>query len=298
MVKDLPGVGTGLVRHTTLCSAVLSSHFVISALQQDHIGTPVVFATPKTDSIHILQASILVLIIEFIKLIFLGIGAFLSPIPSFGIFARSRLLDEDSITVTKSPNGAEEFNPREPENLPDIEIMPLPGNAWETVDLKGKQYGAMTYLCVALRPEAAGTVRLQSVDPHEQPACDLGFLQSPKDFFVLRKAVKLALALSRVVRRQGYPLRNLNVPKSEGDQDLDDFIRANVKSTFHYSSSCRMAPEDEGGVVDDMLRVHGISGLRIADASVFPTIPATHLQAPTVMVGERCADFLAKEYNL
>ena len=110
--------------------------------------------------------------------------------------------------------------------------------------------------------------------------------------------VKLALALSRVVRRQGYPLRNLNVPKSEGDQDLDDFIRANVKSTFHYSSSCRMAPEDEGGVVDDMLRVHGISGLRIADASVFPTIPATHLQAPTVMVGERCADFLAKEYNL
>lgn len=242
----------------------------------------------------------LVFLIELFKFLLWGMGALLAPVPQISIFARSSILNEDSITVTKSTKTREkeEFDPRNPENIPDIEIMSFPGNAFDGGDLKRHSIGAMTHLCAALRPESKGTVRLNSINPREQPSCDLGFLQSANDYLVLRKAIKLSLAFSRIIKKQGYPLQNLRIPPSESDEDLDDYIRKNAKTTYHYSSSCRMAPESELGVVDDKLRVHGIEGLRIADASIFPTIPATHLQAIVVMVGERCADFLIKDYGL
>jgi choline dehydrogenase-like flavoprotein len=86
------------------------------------------------------------------------------------------------------------------------------------------------------------------------------------------------------------------VPESASDEALDGFIKRDVDTVYHYSSTCRMAPENDMGVVDDELRVHGVRNLSIADASVFPSILACHLQAPVVMVGERCADFLKKRY--
>ena len=66
---------------------------------------------------------------------------------------------------------------------------------------------------------------------------------------------------------------------------------------YHLSSSCRMAREEDGGVVDDELRVYGFKNLRIADASIFPTIPATHTMAPTYMVAERCSDFIRATWS-
>lgn len=85
-----------------------------------------------------------------------------------------------------------------------------------------------------------------------------------------------------------------HVPASTTDADLDQFITEWARTTYHYTSTCRMAPEDDEnpGVVDDELFVHGIQKLRIADSSVFPQIIATHLQAPSVMVAEKCAELL------
>ncbi|KZO97716.1 GMC oxidoreductase, partial [Calocera viscosa TUFC12733] len=69
----------------------------------------------------------------------------------------------------------------------------------------------------------------------------------------------------------------------------------------HYSSTCRMAPEegdpDGPGVVDDELRVHGVESLRVADASIFPKILSVHLQAPVVMVGEKCPDMIKRSWG-
>ncbi|KIJ66623.1 hypothetical protein HYDPIDRAFT_151307 [Hydnomerulius pinastri MD-312] len=69
---------------------------------------------------------------------------------------------------------------------------------------------------------------------------------------------------------------------------------------IHYSSSCRMAPMDDPlpGVVDDELRVHGIANLRIADASIFPTVPSTHPQALVYAVAEKCADMILSRTHL
>lgn len=110
----------------------------------------------------------------------------------------------------------------------------------------------------------------------------------------MRKALRLGLSIARKVKDDGYPLERMLQPDGESDEELDAFTRKYAQMIYHYSSTCRMAPEAEEGVVDDELRVHGVHGLRVADASIFPDIPGTHTQAPTVMVAERCADFIVK----
>ena len=250
------------------------------------------YKVPLKDSIHILEASIFKALWELLMFILFRIGLFLSPNPQTVIFAISRLLDDNSRTVADSKDS---LNGHLSSNVPDIEIMPFPCNA---TDFKfeglSKTFGAAAYYCTLLRPASTGTVRLASTDPSDRPICDLGTLTDPADYVVMRKAVRLGLALGRQVREAGYPLRDLHVPQSESDADLDAFIRHGARTTYHYTSTCRMAPEAERGVVDDELRVYGVQGLRIADASIFPTIPACHTQSPTVMVAERCADFIRR----
>jgi choline dehydrogenase len=242
---------------------------------------------------HGLESSMFLGLREFIKYMLTGRGLFLLPNPQIAIFCRSALLDEDLRNIVQHPS---QTDPRDPDNIPDIEILPIPYDASESkCDLQGE--GAFSLLCVLLRPKSSGTVRLTSTDARVRPACDLGSLTVKEDYLVMRKVIRLALRIGRQMREQGYPLRDLNVPQSESDTDLDDFIHHAARTTYHYSSTCRMAPEEDEmpGVVDDELRVHGVRGLRVADASVFPSIPATHLQAPAVMVAEKCADFLRVE---
>ncbi|EKM52435.1 uncharacterized protein PHACADRAFT_186585 [Phanerochaete carnosa HHB-10118-sp] len=267
VVKDLPGVGSEL---------------------QDHVGIPLIYRIPPDDSLYKLERSPLFGLKEMLKYIFFGRGIFLFPNPQLFVFAQSQYLDQDFKTVLPDASAS---NAHLASNVPDIEIMHIPYCAWEFRKLKDDE-GAMSFFCVLLKPHSRGTVRLTSVDPCSRPACDLNFLSDARDWPTLRKAVRLGLALGRKVEEGGYPLGNMLQPEDESDAGIDAFVRKSVRTTYHYSSTCRMAPEAEGGVVDDELRVHGIEGLRIADASIFPTIPATHLQAPAAMVAARCADFL------
>ena len=153
-----------------------------------------------------------------------------------------------------------------------------------------------TLLTCLLQPKSRGTVRLASRNPDDRPKVDLGLLREPADFAMARKAVRLALRLGDTMKAEGFPLiRGVAVPASEQQKGMDDFIRQRARTTYHYSSSCRMAPESDAqapGVVDDSLRVHGVSNLRVCDASIFPQIIASHMQAPVVMVAEKCASMI------
>ena len=228
---------------------------------------------------------------ELLKYLFTGRGLLGTQVQQANLVFPSSLLGEDSRI---QPNVSEsDMDGHDPNNIPNTEVMFLPVNPTDiTVDGLGKSFGAFCYLCTVLRPESFGSVRLASLDPHEYPVSDLGTLSNPNDRIPLRKALRLSLAMSKRLRETGYPFENLRVPASESDADLDLFSQQNIMTTYHYSSTCRMADESDMGVVDDELRVHGIDGLRIADASIFPAIPACHLQAPVVMVAERCALFL------
>ena len=126
-------------------------------------------------------------------------------------------------------------------------------------------------------------------------------MRDPADFTLARKAVRLAIKLGDAMKAQGFPiLRGITAPKSEkDDEEIDKLIRHRARTTYHYSSTCRMAPEMDAhspGVVDDSLRVYGVSNLRVCDASVFPQIITSHLQAPVVMVAEKCADMIKTSF--
>jgi len=234
---------------------------------------------------------------EFLKYCFTGKGMFGTQVQQANIVLRSALLDENSRVVVTDIG--KDLDAGDPANIPDIEIMLIPVNPTDRkFDNLRKSEGTFSYLCTVLRPKSTGSVRLASLNPREQPLCDLGTLSQADDRLPLRKVLRLALALARTVRASGYPFEDLLVPASESDDDLDSFVNENLTTTYHYSSSCRMDDETHLGVVDDKLRVHGISGLRIADASVFPQIPACHLQAPVVMIAERCAEFLKHEHDV
>ncbi|KAH9926558.1 alcohol oxidase [Epithele typhae] len=192
-----------------------------------------------------------------------------------------------------------------PANRPDIEFMHLANNASDVETPPGT--GIYTLLATLIRPSSTGSVRLATANPRERPAVDSA--SSPtRDYVPLRKAIRFALGVGRDVRARGYSLQDYAVPRGgEGASDaaLDAFVRANVRTCFHYAGTCRMGAQAEGGggkdprpsVVDARLRVHGVRGLRVADTSVFPEIIGSHTMAPAVVVAEKCADMVKESWR-
>lgn len=247
------------------------------------------YEIPMNDSLHKLQSSAWLAIVELLKYITTGRGMFASPFMQTSLFVPSRLLDTDACLIEID---RKDLDSTLPENIPDIEIMPIAHNCSDVpIDKKG----IFSFLTALVKPKSVGSVRLASSDPLARPQVELGYLSNPEDYVVLRKCVRLALRLAEQVRSQGYPLKNLQVPETENEVDIDRFIRTYLRTSYHYSSTCRMGAEDEvgrPGVVDDELRVHGVDGLRVCDASIFPEGIATHTMAPVVAVAEKCADMI------
>ncbi|KAI0321514.1 alcohol oxidase [Amylostereum chailletii] len=265
VIKDLPAVGSNL---------------------QDHFGVSVSYDVPMKESLLALEKRPWVFIIELFRYLLFGTGLLLAPVLQMAIFTSSAFLDSNGL-----PTQMEKVDDK---TLPDVEIMPMAYDTGDGFDWD-KKNGVYSFLCVLLRPKSKGTVRLASSDPADALRIDPRFLSNPDDFAPLRACVRLSLRLRDRMRAQGYTLRDWRSPEAEDDASLDTFIRGRNRTTYHYSSTCRMAPEHDaegGGVVDDRLNVHGFANLRIADSSVFPWIPATHLQAPTVAVAEKCADLM------
>jgi choline dehydrogenase-like flavoprotein len=258
-------------------------------VQQDHVGVPVMYEVPMNDSLHGLQNSAWKAIKELFKYITTGRGLLGFSYTLASIFVSSRLLNNDMEVVDPDPH---DLDSRIPEHVPDIEVIPI-GNNCSDYEVENK--GIFCLLAMLVKPKSRGTVRLISSSPRARPEVNLGFLANPEDYTVLRKSVRLALRLAEQIRSQGYPLKSLLVPTTENDVDIDKFIRANLRTSYHYTSTCRMGPETDAvwpGVVDDELRVHGVQGLRVCDASVFPEIVAAHTMAPVVVVAEKCADMM------
>ncbi|KAL9013969.1 MAG: hypothetical protein Q9173_001367 [Seirophora scorigena] len=279
VVHDLPGVGSEL---------------------SDHVGIPVAWEVPMTASLTHLATSPFKGAVEFLKYIFFRKGILSLPIQVLSLFVRSPSLDDETarpIAGAMDENKGTNSKLR----LPDLEIMPLATSAMDDLEEHQRYFskiGVFSLLASVLRPQSRGTVRLASSDPSDRPKIDLGFLSDPMDLALARKAVRLALNLGDAMKAQGFPLlRGVSVPDPDrsGQDGIDRFIRHRARTTYHYSSTCRMASEFDPqapGVVDDSLRVHGIRNVRVCDASIFPQILACHLMAPVVMVAEKCASMI------
>jgi choline dehydrogenase len=135
-----------------------------------------------------------------------------------------------------------------------------------------------------LRPRSRGSIELASRNPFTAPRIDPRYASDPADLELLVEGVKLALRISRA-RALAPLLDGPYLPKDEGD--LAAHVRANVQTLYHPVGTCAM-----GSVVDASLRVRGVDGLRVIDASVMPRIVSGNTNAPTIMIAERGADLL------
>ncbi|KAM5531174.1 hypothetical protein V8D89_015144 [Ganoderma adspersum] len=268
VVRDLPAVGNYL---------------------QDHVCLPMGWEVPLKDSIHHMQYSPLRVVTELLRWMIWGTGLLSFSFQNVSTFFPTQLLDK---TFTIAKDDPRNHDTADPGNRPDIEFMHIPSDcAWV---IKPRR-GAYSYLLTLIRPKSYGSVRLVSSDPRTPPTIDLGYFTNAEDFVPVRAGVRFAMRIADDVRKQGYPFADLTVPESLSDEDIDKFVRKYVTSGYHYASTCRMGAEPSGArasVVDGELKVHGVRGLRVADASVFAEIIGSHTMAPTVMVAEKCADMV------
>jgi choline dehydrogenase len=275
--------------------------------QTDHMSIPIAWEVPVTESLTYLATSPMKGALEFFKYLFLRLGLLSMACQALSLFVRSSSLTDSSLDLkpgispsySKKEALANSIPPKD--YIPDIEIMPLATSAMDDLEEHKRLFskiGVFSFLTTLVQPKSRGTVRLASSNPLDKPKVDFGFLSNPDDFTTARKAIRLALKLGDAMKSKRFPLiRPIVVPEVEkGDEAIDSFIRRRARTAYHYACTCRMAPENDAapGVVDDELRVHGVQGLRVCDASVFPRIISSHLQAPVAMMAERLADMIKK----
>ena len=143
-----------------------------------------------------------------------------------------------------------------------------------------------------LRSESTGSIHIKSQNPAEAPAIRFNFLSTEHDRVGLLAAVRkgrelmATSPLKEVTGEEIAPGANL-----QSDAELLDWIRNNAETTYHPVGTCKMG-SDPMAVVDRELRVHGIDGLRVADASIMPTLTSGNTNAPSIMIGEKCAEMV------
>jgi choline dehydrogenase len=180
---------------------------------------------------------------------------------------------------------------------PDIQINM---SAWSTAErnrdgIHPHPFPGITLSPVHLRPEGRGTVRVKSPDPLAPPEIRFNFLKSDYDMqaliFGIRTCRKIAAqpALAPFVAGEIAPGRQF-----ETDAQLADVVRASGVSNHHPVGTCRMG-KGADAVVDPRLRVHGVTGLRVADASIMPAIIAGNTNAPSIMIGEKAAAMILED---
>ena len=151
-------------------------------------------------------------------------------------------------------------------------------------------FGFSCHVCV-LRPHSRGEVGLKSADPLAPPRIDPCFLSDERDAALLLEGAKLTRRIMEAPALQKYRHKQLYPASSGSDAELMDHIRARADTIYHPVGTCRMGT-DSNAVVDSSLRVRGLEGLRVVDASVMPTLVGGNTNAPTIMIAEKAADMI------
>ena len=176
----------------------------------------------------------------------------------------------------------------------DLQLTFTPASYKEGVQSTLDDFPGMTIASWQQRPDSIGYVRVKSADPFEHPVIQPNYLAAESDRRVLLAGMKLARrllhskALSKYYDREDFPGE-----QAQSDEDLMTAAKQRGTTTFHLMGTCRMAPDsDPTAVVDDQLRVRGLEGLRVVDASIMPTMPSANLNASVLMIAEKAADMI------
>lgn len=225
---------------------------------------------------------------------------------------RQRLFDEHAPTAKDAPGWAEEFavirSLVEPLDEPTVQYIMFPGQL--TIEPRPADINSVfrpstpgNYVSVATalnHPFSRGAVHITSGEAADRPAWDPRFLSHALDLEVLARHVQFVETIVATA-----PFANAFKPAGSGARipplvadslaAARDIVRRRQISVFHVSGSCAMRPRARGGVVDPRLRVHGVAGLRVVDASVFPLEPLGNIQSVVYAVAERAADLIKED---
>lgn len=177
---------------------------------------------------------------------------------------------------------------------PDAQLHFLPSYLRDHGRQLTAGFGCTIHVC-QLQPKSRGQIRLASDNPLDKPLIDPNYLSHPDDIAVLREGVKLARkvfhskAFSPAFGGDDEPAESV-----VSDGDIDEDIRRRAETIYHPIGTCRMGSDDQA-VVDVRLRVNGVRGLRVADASVMPSLISGNTNAPCMMIGERAAQFILQD---
>jgi choline dehydrogenase-like flavoprotein len=197
--------------------------------------------------------------------------------------------------TTNFAEGGAFYKSRPDEAHPDIQLHFVVA---KLVD-HGRQltlgHGYSLHVCL-LQPDSRGRVQLADRNPNSAPLIDPQFLSDPRDLQRLRGGVRQAQRILAQPALAAYGKEWAASAKARTDEQLDHWIRQNADTVYHPVGTCRMGPAAQapqgGSVVDAELRVHGLQGLRVVDASVMPQIVGSNTNAPTIMIAEKAADLI------
>ncbi len=178
------------------------------------------------------------------------------------------------------------------EATPDVQFHFLAGAGVEANIAAVPNGNGCTLNAYLLRPKSRGRVALSSGDAKDEPIIDPNFLADPEDLAGTVESVRLGRRIMQQQALRSYlAIEHFPGPSIESQTELEQFVRAEARTGYHPTGTCRMGGDAEA-VVDGQLRVRGIDGLRIADASIMPRLVSGNTNATVIMVAERAADFI------
>ncbi|PKO31077.1 MAG: glucose-methanol-choline oxidoreductase [Betaproteobacteria bacterium HGW-Betaproteobacteria-9] len=182
------------------------------------------------------------------------------------------------------------------EAIPDLQLHFVVGKLVDHGRKTVLGHGYSCHVCL-LRPKSRGTLRLASADPQVMPLIDPAFLNHPDDVARLVRGFKRMRELMQqpaLARHGGRESKASALAQS--DAQIEQFVRFHADTIYHPVGTCRMGP-DSGAVVDARLRVHGVAGLRVVDASVMPSVVGGNTNAPVIMMAEKAVDMIRQDHS-
>jgi len=169
-----------------------------------------------------------------------------------------------------------------------VPMLTEPGPKGPTIS---RQSGVTCY-AHPMRPESKGHIHITSSDPRRPPAINFNFLSSPIDAEITTRAVRIARSVMTAPAMAPMQVTEIAPGVSRNtDDEILGWVKQAAETTYHPVGTCKMG-SDALAVVDAQLRVHGVAGLRVADASIMPTLTSGNTNAPSIMIGEKAADMV------
>lgn len=268
----LSGIGPG-AHLGEMGIPVLVDRPAVGSDLQDHIDYTAAFETEGSFFLGRSPAGTLKSLGAMVQWLFTRRGGMTSPFAEAGAFLRTGLAGE----------------------RPDVQLHFLIAIVEDHGRTKVKGHGYSCHACV-LRPESRGTVRLASADAADAPLIDPAFLTDPRDMDVLKAGVREMYRILGAPPLAEYKGRDRYPVDLADDAALEALLRARADTVYHPVGTARMGI-DPVAVVDPRLRVHGVDGLYVADASVMPRLIGGNTNAPSIMIGERGAAFIAEDLH-